>query len=514
MAESITGFTVTLNMSVNICPIEPGSIVGGYFRDSGGPEQEKSVDQQLAEARRYCERHQLRFDESLVFIDRARSGKNTDERDDFFRMIAALDKKPRPCDGMLLWSSARFARNQLDSQYYKAMLRRQGYTLIFLSGDVPDAGPLTPIFEAAVDWKNEQYLTDMRREIKRGIHWVQGEGAFVGGTPTGFKRIKTSLGVKRNGKPRLVSKLEVDEALTPLIRQAFEMRAKGCTLMEIHEATGLFHCKQPAYNYSRMLRNPIYIGRFGAIENYVTPIVSLEIWERAQEVSRQACEQKGVYHRRRSAGDLYCLSGLARCAYCGDGMYIHTVRGRWRGVKKEREYLYRYYDCCNKRYGTCPDGLRVYASRIERAVLAQVEEDCLSDAGMARLNERMAERRGQAAESREAQSASHKTKLAQIEREVNNLAQSAASAPLSKALAQLLEEREAEAERLRAKIADILSAPVTKRAFDLQVATEEIRAAIDSGEPRRLRRALAALIDFVEVKRNEVTVHYLAEVGG
>ena len=41
--------------SRNDCPLPPGSRVAGYFRDSGGDEQERSVDQQRRVAEEYCQ---------------------------------------------------------------------------------------------------------------------------------------------------------------------------------------------------------------------------------------------------------------------------------------------------------------------------------------------------------------------------------------------------------------------------------------------------------------------------
>lgn len=490
-------------MIQHTCPFPPDTALAAYLRDSGGPEQEQSVEQQLAEARRYCERHRLRLDESLVFVDRARSGKSTDARDDFYRMIAALDKTPRPCDGLLLWSSARFARNQLDAQYYKALLRRRGYTLVFLSGDVPDAGPLTAIFEAAVDWKNEQYLADLRKEIKRGMRWVMGQGAFVGGTPTGFQRVQTTLGVKRNGKPRIVSKLEMDERIAPRVAQAFEMRARGCTLKEIHGATHLFNARQPEYNYTRLLRNPIYKGTLqfdgGAIEHYVASIVPPDLWEQVQQVNRQAREQLGIYHRRRSSNDEYCLSGLAHCAACGKPMWTHTTRDRL----KSGIAVYRYYVCQSERTGECR--LRVGAAALEAAVMAQVEQDCLTDEALVELEARLKERE-RSAQRPDAAAAALKNKLTAVEREIDNLTRSAASAPLSKSLGRSLEQKEVEVEQLRSRLEE---AKTPKRgAVDIRAVAGEIREALAAGNPRRLRRALARVVSRIDVSRESARVTY------
>ena len=46
-------------MIANDCPLPPGSRVVAYFRDSGGEDQERSVEQQHREAQAYCARFHL-----------------------------------------------------------------------------------------------------------------------------------------------------------------------------------------------------------------------------------------------------------------------------------------------------------------------------------------------------------------------------------------------------------------------------------------------------------------------
>ena len=52
------------------------------------------------------------------------SGKHTEKRPEFNRMIGTAKQKPRPFDAILLWKFSRFARNREDSIVYKSMLRR------------------------------------------------------------------------------------------------------------------------------------------------------------------------------------------------------------------------------------------------------------------------------------------------------------------------------------------------------------------------------------------------------
>ena len=57
------------------CPLELGSTVWAYFRDSGGEGQERSVSQQLEAAKEYAANHRVEL--SQTFADRAKPGSST-----------------------------------------------------------------------------------------------------------------------------------------------------------------------------------------------------------------------------------------------------------------------------------------------------------------------------------------------------------------------------------------------------------------------------------------------------
>jgi site-specific DNA recombinase len=149
--------------SRNDCPLPPGSRVAGYFCDSGGDEQERSVDQQRRVAEAYCQQHHLVL--VRVFADEARSGSTVVGRNGFDNPIHysrhlapnAKRRAPDAPDSILLWDLKRFARDRLDNAFFKADLRRRGYTVIFLSDNIPQGG-IGHIYEAMLGWKAEQDL--------------------------------------------------------------------------------------------------------------------------------------------------------------------------------------------------------------------------------------------------------------------------------------------------------------------------------------------------------------------
>jgi site-specific DNA recombinase len=181
------------------CPFEPGNRVWAYCRDSGGDEQQDSVSSQRRAIEEYCHEHNLVL--VHVFIDEARPGSTTVGRDGLEDLLYLARQQPRPVEGIIFWSFSRLARRQLDSQFIKSDLRKREYVLHSMTDDVP-FGDFAPVVEALIDWKNERYLKDLSRDVKRGLYDLAREGYAPGGfPPRGYKAEKVQIGVKRDGEP-------------------------------------------------------------------------------------------------------------------------------------------------------------------------------------------------------------------------------------------------------------------------------------------------------------------------
>ncbi len=122
----------------------------------------------------------------------------------------------------------------------------------------------------------------------------------------------------------------------------------------------------------RILRNPVYAGRFRIGGRYVVanhhPIVPIDIFERTQVVlGRYASHDRSL-----EADPSYLLRGILRCGTCGASMRPHSTRG------------YRYYRCnTQEKQGkeACP-ARHLSAGAIEDFVIEQVRslsQDLVSD---------------------------------------------------------------------------------------------------------------------------------------
>jgi site-specific DNA recombinase len=314
-----------------------------------------------------------------VFSDEARPGTTTVGREGLEDLEYAARQQPRPVEGIIFWSFSRLARRQIDAQFIKSDLRRQGYVLHSMTDDVP-TGDIAPVVEAIIDWKNERYLSDLSRDVKRGLYDLAWEGYAPGGSPPqGYKAVKVQIGVKRDGEPHLVSQWVPDAEPAPRVRQAFEMRAAGASYEELLRATRIFAVQG---SYVAMFRNRSYLGirKCGDLEvkDAHEPLVDRQTWDAVQSAlgprgRTVGPSDQGKPQPRREA-PLFLLTGMARCAECGAAMLGKEDRSG------SRKTPFRHYICGRKnREGrrSCPNG-KIPADGPEQAVLKFVGENLLT----------------------------------------------------------------------------------------------------------------------------------------
>ncbi|MCW5876497.1 MAG: recombinase family protein [Anaerolineales bacterium] len=326
-----------------------------YLRDSGGTEQDFSLEQQEAAIRAWCDQrgHQL----TAIFKDEAVSGGSTVGRHGFEAMLQHLRTPGCTDQGLVIWKYNRFARDFDDAAYYKADLRRRGYTIHSLNDTIPE-GSDGRLFEAAIDWMNQRYREDMGKDIRRGIyHMVRTYGGVPAQPPPGFTRQRLVLGKHRDGSPHIVHKWTPDPEQAPAVIKAWQLKARGATHRHIHQVTGLF---KNSNSFSDFFRNPIYVGElhYGAgpdkiiIPDYCPPLIDRATWEKVQTINHKNARQRGqamrsepgrpnVDHPRR-VGSRYLLSGLLHCAECG---YLMS------GSRSTNSYgkLYHHYLCHSRK---------------------------------------------------------------------------------------------------------------------------------------------------------------------
>jgi DNA invertase Pin-like site-specific DNA recombinase len=487
-------------------PFPSGSPVAAYLRDSGGDEQDLSVEQQEQALRTWCTENNLVL--TSLFKDLAAPGSSTVGRTSFSEMIAHFRDPDCTDAGLVVWKFSRFARNMDDAQFYKADLRRRGFIIHSLKDTIPE-GINGRFFEAAVDWMNARFIEDMRTDVKRGLqHNLKNFGAIPGTPPFGFKRETLNIGKRRDGRDHLVSRWVPDETKAEIIRTAFQMRAKGSTLGEIHKD---LHFYSSINSYHTFFSNRIYTGTlvFGdqVIENYCEPIVEKDIWQAAQREGngRDHMRSTSVDHPRRARSS-FLLSGYLYCT-CGSPMHGDSA------VFKDKP-PYQFYICSRRVRSRDCKALRIPKEIIEDQVVNYLIEDVLTEENMAAHVNHYKSIKDKISNEAGIQIESLSSALDQINRKIKNITNAIAgreNPPTT--LIDELTRLELERSEVKAKIAAVENSS-RQREYNLQAITGSLPGIIEAlrlGSTQMKRTILRGLVDKVMVEREGKTLRIMIE---
>ncbi len=480
--------------------IPPGSIVDAYLRDSGGPRQEASTEQQLAEIVSYCQQYGLALRNK--FIDVAQSGGSTVSREAFNKLIdTSRSPETRP-HALLLWNYARFARDLDDAIYYKALLRNRDVIIHSLTDPIPE-GQYGRIVEFFIDISNEEKRRQTSSDAKRGLReLVLKHGCVPGVPPTGFKREVVDLGTRRDGSSHTAHKWVPDPELVPRIQRAFQMRTEGSSLAQIHDELGLLGSIN---SYKTFFANRIYIGilEFGdlVVENYCEPMIDMETWNQVQKIIQDYAAARVSERHPRRADSPYLLSGLVYCADCDSPLAGNTTT---RTHITGRDEAYR---CSrSKRHAGCTAG-RIGRRTLEDAVLYTLREYILlpdSMVAMFNIEQTAQEHRETRRTERLAVLAAEKKRLAT---QITNITRAIAERGHTQALLDKLTELEARratvtAEHTQLTNTRIIAAPALAEDQVIALA-KSIVEELTSGPSEEVRQLLSSFIFKIRVKKHE-----------
>ena len=134
-----------------------------YARYSSAGQRDVSIEDQIREITAYADCHNLTI--THTYADRKTTGRSTDKRKDFLRMIADSDKHAFQC--VLIYKFDRFARNKYDAVIYKKRLKDNGVKVIAVAEPIPD-GYGAKILESIYEAMAEEYSENLSQNIRRG----------------------------------------------------------------------------------------------------------------------------------------------------------------------------------------------------------------------------------------------------------------------------------------------------------------------------------------------------------
>jgi DNA invertase Pin-like site-specific DNA recombinase len=478
-------------MNLTDSPFPAGSSIALYLRDSGGDEQELSIDQQLRVAIEWAVSNQLTV--LHKFYDSG-TGTSVKKRPEFLRMMRYFQHEV-PERGIIIWRSNRFGRNMDDTLFYKADLRRRGYIVHSLMDAIPE-GPAGKFYEFALAWKDEIFSEQLSEDVRRGLYdLVRMTGAIPGIPPRGFQRVPVNLGQRRSGEAHTGHRWEPDPNLISTIQRAFEMRARGSTLRTIQKETGLY---KSANCWVTFFANPIYKGElhYGelTIPDYCAPIVSPQLWQAANLTGQLRRHVKTHQGQARRLGSSFLLSGLARCSKCG-ALLTGKVIKDWRYYACSRRMT--HYDC---------DARQIPAEKLDEEVRRAVLDHILSIDNLMLIQARLALQYGTALEDVTARRSELIRRLATVTRSISNLLAAIRQHGPSDAIAKDLKSLETESAELHLRIdlleKQLIPPPALTTASMTDIANQ-ITTILQGDDIEQKRYYLKAFIQTISLHRDD-----------
>lgn len=473
--------------------LPPGSTVWAYLRDSGGPTQDRSVEQQRHIIEEYCAKWGLVLIQP-PFEDVHKTGTTVNKRNEFEYMMSLSASKALRPKGLLIWNHARFSRGgPYDAQFYKSTLRSRGIIIHSLTDKIPE-GKFAPVIETLIDTSNQQKAEEASMGAWRGLRHLVKQGAVPGTPPKGIKRNPITV-VSEQGVEHTAHRWDPDPRYEHRILKAFMMKAEGKSLAQIHRATHLYNRQS---GYTSFFQNVIYIGilKFGdlVVEDYCKPIVPRDTWDKVQAIiaayAKRSSTKSDLYHPRR-VNATYALSGIIKCARCGGAMNGLTSR-------QKSGSDYRRYRCNNSKQAMECTAKPIPAALAEKLTIKRIEGFLSDENNLVNLFTQFASNQAEYNATADKTIASHRAELATVRKALSNTANAIAELGGSATLLKKLKNLEAQDAELTAKILELESqktAPIKIPTHaEARGAAQRIIADLHSNDPVHVRQTLLSLV--------------------
>jgi len=300
-------------------------------------ETNTSLDSQEKTGRLYAEKNDL----AIVKLWRGpESAWRNDTKDDGDRVrknfIDMLDYVAENKIKHLIFDVPdRMTRNEDDKIRIRKLIKQDGVTVHFARTNkrLHKYSDSDEYFMFGIEvLMAEKYSSDLSKRIRKGMDATVEKGMFPAIAP---------LGYLNNPITKI---LDVDTVRAPLVKLAFELKAKSKTVDEIVEILyqkGLRsrklgtkfpgNMKVVSSRMHKLLRDPFYYGEFhwngGFYKGAHKPLVTKELWQKAQDAFKNRTQAPKTA--------TFPYNGLVKCGLCGCAI----IGGAY---KKKR---YHYYRC-------------------------------------------------------------------------------------------------------------------------------------------------------------------------
>lgn len=365
-------------------------VAAAYARYSSDLQDPSSIDDQLALAERWADRHGHSVAGAHRFSDYAKSGGSVHLRDGFNAMMEAAHRKEFSI--LIVENLSRLSRNFGD-------IGRAIDTFEFLGISVVEAATGTVLDQMSAAMKGiVAHITrdQTAQMVRRGLDAVVRSGQSAGGRAYGYRSLPRTPQDRRGGA------LEIIPSEGQIVYEIFDRYAAGetpraiaadlnrrgvkaprgsrwgssCIHGEVARGSGILNNELyrgwRVWNKSKMVKNPATGKRVSRrnpasehvrIEAKALRIIPESLWDAvAVKKARIAAEPP---QRARAAQRVF--SGLLRCGACGAGM---SSKGKDLKTGRVRISCTR-----GKESGDCPDARSYNVDEIEGRVLALLRDE-------------------------------------------------------------------------------------------------------------------------------------------
>lgn len=324
--------------------------VAAYCRVSTDKEDQiHSFESQRKYFREYIER-QPNWELYQIYADEGITGTTTKKRAAFNHMIA--DAQLHRFDLILTKEVSRFSRNILDTISYTRKLRRLGIGVVFMNDGINTLDPDSELRLSIMGSIAQEESRKTSSRVKWGQTRRMEQGVVFGRSMLGYDVRDGKMTINPQGA-----------SVVRLIFQKYVYEHKGTTVIarELRESGYKTLTGSPNWRNTiilKILKNEKYCGdlkqkktitpdylthqkkynrgeeEFIFLRNHHEPIVSRELWEKAQE--EMARRNNGRNHS--GPGCRFPLSGKIKCGECGQS-FVSRSRKRKNGT------IYKVWRC-------------------------------------------------------------------------------------------------------------------------------------------------------------------------
>ena len=324
-----------------------------------------------------------------IFADEAVTGTKTDKRSGFQDMIAHCHNGE--IDMILTKSISRFARNTVDTLNYVRMLRDRNIAIFFEKENINTLDMNGELLLTIMSSLAQQEVESLSQNVKMGLQMKMKRGELIG--------FNGCYGYDYHTEDKSIT---VNEEEAEIVRMIYDMYLEGYgtttiakRLMELGIKNKKGEVSWHTHGVMGMIKNEKYKGDILLGKTFTTdpiskrrlanmgeenqyylrdhhePIVSREIWDKAEEIRMKRSRNKVVEttgNRERYTRQ-YSFSSMCECAYCGHKLTRRTRHSR-------SDYEKSVWQCMNATKNgidNCPNCKAVDEAILEGAFLDAFE---------------------------------------------------------------------------------------------------------------------------------------------